>query len=199
MIGIIDYGSGNIHSLMNLLDKIGTKSIIIDAKEKLKNIKKIIMPGVGSFDNAINNLHSSGLYDELNKCVLEKKIPIMGICIGMQIMCQSSEEGSKKGLGWFKNNIKKLQVKYPLPHMGWNNITTVNNNPIFTNIDLKTGFYFLHSYYLEDDNDFSIAITNYEKPICAGLNYKNIYGFQFHPEKSHKNGEILMKNFIDLC
>ncbi|MDB9985976.1 imidazole glycerol phosphate synthase subunit HisH [Pelagibacterales bacterium] len=200
MIGIIDYGSGNIQAIRNIYKRLKIKTFIINKPKDVSSATKLILPGVGAFDEAIDKLDQSGLRTPLDEAVLKKKIPVMGICVGMQIMADESEEGSLKGLGWISGSVKRFDINQinivpKLPHMGWNNIS-FSANPIFNGIDKKTGFYFLHSYFFKAKTKENVIATSfYHHEFHCALNQNNIFGFQFHPEKSHSNGIKLFKNF----
>ena len=201
MIGIINYGIGNIKAFQNIYQKMHVKSMVVSNKKDLQKCSKIILPGVGHFDYAMNKLMNSGLKDSLDEIVLNKKIPVLGICVGMQMMARSSEEGKSKGLGWIDAEVKlintqKLSNKPLLPHMGWNDIKILKKNCIVDNFTNSNFFYFLHSYYFKcDTTDNIIATCSYGEEFACVVNKKNIYGIQCHPEKSHDNGITFLKNF----
>lgn len=204
MIGIVDYGVGNIKAFSNIYNQLNIPYKQVKSENDLKSVDKIILPGVGAFDHAVTRLHKSGLIGTLNELVLNENIPVLGICVGMQMMANSSEEGDLSGLGWIEARVKKfnkveLGGKNPLPHMGWNSIEHVIHNPLFESIENNSRFYFLHSYYFEPRNKkHTIATSEYGKIFSCGVNQKNIYGIQFHPEKSHSKGVQLLKNFSEL-
>lgn len=206
MIAIVDYGLGNIRAFANVYKKLNIPCLIATSIEELKKAKKIILPGVGAFDHAMTLLNNSGLREPLDDLVLNKGIPVAGICVGMQMMATSSEEGSLEGLSWVNGAVKRLTIdskehatKYPLPHMGWNGIRYEQDDAIFANIETDPHFYFLHSYYLECAEDKSIlANAKYGDSFCCVVKNENIYGIQFHPEKSHQNGVNLLKNFANI-
>lgn len=202
MVGIIDYGLGNIMAIRNiyLKEKIPVK--LIKNCDDFDKVTHIILPGVGSFDNAMNLLNSSGLKKQLDNLVLNKKIPVLGICVGMQILGLKSDEGKLSGLGWINGNVIKFKntsnKKFRIPHMGWNSIDPKNIN-LFKGLNNNSHFYFLHSYYFELlENNNTIAKTNYINSFSSAINLNNIYGVQFHPEKSHNNGITILKNFYSL-
>jgi len=199
MIYIIDYDSGNVGSVYNMLKKIGAETQVIEKTNVNKFPKKLILPGVGSFDNGINNLESFGWVDFLNNLVLKKNIKILGICLGMQMMTKSSEEGKKNGLGWIDGSVKKFYFKdnlIKIPHMGWNSVITKQNSKLFIDLMKNPRFYHVHSYYVRLNNiDYEIAKTNYHFEFTSAFQKDNIYGVQFHPEKSHKYGMQLLRNF----
>lgn len=204
MITLINYGSGNIHAIANIYKRSNVPYIITNDSKELVNAKKLILPGVGDFDETMQLIRGLGIKNLLDELVLEKKIPIMGVCVGMQVLGKSSEEGNSEGFGWIDGIVKKiddtkLERKPHLPHMGWNTVNPVRDSRLFDNIDLKKGFYFLHSYYFEcvNSNDV-LAETHYGQSYASAINHQNIYGFQFHPEKSHQNGMELFKNFKNL-
>ncbi len=204
MIGILNYGLGNIKAFLYIYKNLGIDVCIIDNNEDFAKINKLILPGVGTFDNAIQKLKKSNLYNNLEEYVINKKVPILGVCVGMQIMANTSEEGECKGLGWISGEVKKFTKldnysSFRLPHMGWNNIkVTEKNCKLFNGID-NPEFYFLHSYYyLLKDKKYSISKTNYTIEFSSAICKDNIFATQFHPEKSHHNGVILLKNFSEI-
>jgi imidazole glycerol-phosphate synthase subunit HisH len=204
LIGIVNYGIGNIKAFSNIYNQLDIHHKIITEKKDFNDVEKIILPGVGSFDHAMTCLNESGLLETLNSLVLDKKKPVLGICVGMQMMAMSSEEGELKGLGWIEASVKKfnkekLGDKNPLPHMGWNSVIQTPNNFLFKNIDPSARFYFLHSYYFKSQHKKnSIALAMYGDLFSCAISKNNIYGVQFHPEKSHQNGIQLLKNFSNL-
>lgn len=204
MITIIDYGSGNIRAIGNIYDKLNVEYTIAKSPEQVIGAKKIFLPGVGAFDETISMLDSTGFRKVLDKEVLENKVPIMGICVGMQILADSSEEGTCKGLGYIKGKVKKIDAnaiiqKPKLPHLGWNSIEIVKKNELLQNIDPVFGFYFLHSFYFEcEDQSNVLATTNYGTTFASAVQRENVFGIQFHPEKSHHNGVKLLHNFANL-
>ncbi len=201
MIGIIDYGSGNVKAIANIYKKLNMDYFITSDPEELDKANHLVLPGVGAFDQTMSLLNSSGLRSKLDSLVLDKKVPIVGICVGMQIMAESSEEGQESGLGWVKGVVKRidestLDRKPKLPHMGWNSILVDTQTSLLANVDLNKGFYFLHSYYVEtSDNQDIIAKVDYGSSINCIIKRNNIIGIQFHPEKSHQNGIEVFKNF----
>lgn len=206
MITIVDYGLGNIKAFANLYKRLNVKLSYANNADDLANATKIILPGVGAFDHAMQMLNDSGMRETLDELVLVRKIPVIGICVGMQMMADSSEEGSLKGLGWVPGKVKKfkrdtivLDTQYPLPHMGWNSLEVSKMSEIVSGLDEDKLFYFLHSYYYEPSNmDHVIATANYGLEYACIINKDNIYGIQCHPEKSHHNGVTLLKNFASL-
>lgn len=204
MIGIVNYGSGNIQAIANIYNRLNIQTKIITDPSELQQVDKLILPGVGAFDETMNQLIGSGLKEDLDKLVLHEKKPILGICVGMQIMAESSEEGTLDGLGWIKGRVKKFDISWfkqkpYLPHMGWNTIIPKTSHLIFSNLDAEQGFYFVHSYYFECADDSNIlATSDYEIEFSSAVYNNNIYGMQFHPEKSHTNGVQLLENFAKL-
>jgi len=204
MITIIDYGSGNIRAVANIYERLKIPYKIAKSPEEVIGATKLFLPGVGAFDETISKLDEIGFRDVLDKEVLENKIPIIGICVGMQILSETSEEGILNGLGYIKGHVKKLDVsklnsKPKLPHLGWNSIEINRNHDILNNIDPQKGFYFLHTYYFEcSDNNDVLTTTQYGNSFSSAVNRNNVYGFQFHPEKSHSNGVNLLYNFAKL-
>lgn len=164
---------------------------------------KLILPGVGAFDESMNKLTDSGLRDTLDEAVLECNMPVLGVCVGMQIMAHKSEEGSSDGLGWIDATVKKFNPaeiphKPKLPHMGWNSICAKRSHEVLDGIDKEVGFYFLHSYYFDCDSEKDVlASSSYGDEFTCAVSRGNIFGFQFHPEKSHSNGIRLFKNFYE--
>ena len=203
MIAIIDYGCGNLNAFTNSFKRLNVKSKIISKSEDLDGIKKIILPGVGSFDYVIKSFNNSGLREMVEKKVINDKIDVLGVCAGMQIMANSSEEGKETGLGWIAGKvklIKKEKIKSPtkLPHMGWNDVIPDAANSLFNDI-IDPKFYFLHSYFFSSQNPkHKLATTNYGINFTSAAVNGHIYGVQFHPEKSHDWGIKLLKNFSEL-
>ena len=204
MITIIDYGVGNIFAFQNAYKRLDISTKIAKTRQDLVNAKKLILPGVGSFDYAMNQLNVSGMREKLDELVLEEKVPVIGICVGMQIMGNRSDEGKLDGLQWIDSEILKfdeslIQQRTKLPHMGWNDVTPVKIHPLFKGLENEAIFYFLHSYYFKCNNPTeSIALSDYGISFSSAVNRDNIYGIQFHPEKSHHFGEKLLHNFAKL-
>ena len=204
MIAIINYGSGNIQAIANIYHKLNVPYFITNKVEELKKATKLILPGVGAFDEVMQSLNESGLRDTLDEMVLVQKIPVIGVCVGMQILAKSSEEGILPGLGWIDGTIKKISVanlrhKPHLPHMGWNVAKPKKENPLLHDLDIEKGFYFLHSYCFHCNNpDDVLTTTDYGEEIISAVNHGNTFGTQFHPEKSHNNGIQIFQNFANL-
>jgi len=203
MIAIIDYGMGNLGSVKRKLNRIGVDAVITYNPEVIRNSEKLILPGVGHFGNAIKELKTRGLWDILNKEVLISKKPILGICLGMQLMAKKSEEGCIAGFGWFDAEVIRFQVhnrmKYKIPHMGWNQVIQKKESLLFNGVEPDQRFYFVHSYHLKCYNQADVLNeTSYEYPFISAIQKENIYGVQYHPEKSHEAGEQLLKNFANI-
>jgi len=202
MITIVNYGLGNLGSIFNMLRRIGIKSYITSDPEEIKKAEKIILPGVGHFDKGMQELMKSELKEILDYKALTEKIPILGICLGMQLMTKSSEEGDLQGLGWINAVTKKFAFEnnnLKIPHMGWNLVSIVNKNVLIENDNSESRFYFVHSYYVKvsrEENSF--LKSEYGISFDSGIFRDNIFGIQFHPEKSHKFGMKLLKNFAEL-
>jgi glutamine amidotransferase len=204
MISIIDYGLGNLKALANIYKRLNIDVEFIKTDEQLKSAKKIILPGVGAFDHAMEQLNRSGMREKLDELVLVKKVPVLGICVGMQMLANRSDEGKLKGLSWIDADIIKFDLnlinqKPQLPHMGWNDVNPIGNNPLFHKLGTNSIFYFLHSYYFSCNNpNNEIAKSEYGLDFTCAVNDNNIFGVQFHPEKSHQYGIQLLKNFANL-
>jgi glutamine amidotransferase len=203
-IVIVDYGLGNLASIKNMLKAIGTSSFITSDIAEINQADKLILAGVGAFDKAMQNLEELNLLQVLNDLVLTRKIPVLGICLGMQLFTETSEEGKKKGLGWIKGKTIKFSFdttgsNRKIPHMGWNTITIKRDNMLFHGLDNDARFYFVHSYYVtcEDQADV-LASTFYGIDFTSALQKDNIYGVQFHPEKSHRFGKSLLEKFTEI-
>ena len=203
MITIVDYGMGNLGSVFNMFKKIGVTSKITSDLKEIEKAEKLLLPGVGAFDNAMKRINESGLRPILDYKALEEKIPILGICLGMQLLTLKSEEGKEGGLGWIKAKSKKFQFlkeeKMKVPHMGWNRVFKASLNKLTNDLPEEPRFYFVHSYYVEVENqEDSILKTKYGIEFDSAISNENIYGAQFHPEKSHKFGMKLFENFAKL-
>jgi glutamine amidotransferase len=196
-IAVIQYNAGNIHSVLSALHRLGFKGILTDNPEIIKSSDKVIFPGVGEARSTMNHLREKGL-DEIIKNLTQ---PVLGICLGMQLLCRHSEEGNRNGLGLINADVVefKLEKTYKVPHMGWNQIEPNSDSKILTNLDSISRFYFVHSYYVKaDDTSNVLTYTDYGYKFASGItNNDNVIGVQFHPEKSHKYGVILFQNFIE--
>lgn len=210
-ISIIDYGAGNIGSIVNMIRKLGGKAELVSTPEQVRNASKLILPGVGHFDFGMKALQSNGLIDPINESVCNQGIPILGICLGAQLMTRSSEEGILPGLGWFDAKVKSFRdewqnreiaggnLKLKTPHMGWNYVAKTKENNLLSDLPDESRFYFVHSYFIESQRQDEILLqTSYGIAFASGLHRDNIYAVQFHPEKSHKFGLKLFQNFLNL-
>ncbi len=202
MIAIIDFDMGNVGSIRNMYKKIGVETIITNDSEVIERADKIIIPGDGAFDTGMNNLNRFKLTHLLNNQVLALKKPVLGICVGMQLMTLCSEEGIEKGLGWVDSEVTKFnfsQIELRIPHMGWNSLIPKKAHNFLDEIEDDNRYYFVHSYYIKcnDENDI-LTQTNYGINFTSSFQKDNIIGVQFHPEKSHKYGMKLLENFAKL-
>jgi glutamine amidotransferase len=196
---LVDYGIGNIKAFKNIYEKLNVHAEIASEQSQFDDVTHLILPGVGAFDWAISKLNESGLREILDTLVLKKKIPILGVCLGMQIMASQSEEGILPGLNWIKGKVLKLDKNIVLPHMGWNSVKPLFRSDLFENIK-NPEFYFLHSYYYETEDAKNIlAVSEYGKFFTSAICNKNIFGTQFHPEKSHENGTKILENFLKIA
>jgi len=203
MIGIIDYGMGNLGSVKRKLDRIGVPSVITSSPDEIRSADKLILPGVGHFGNAVNEIRSRGLWDILSNEVLTIKKPILGICLGMQLMAKCSEEGNVEGFGWIDAEVVRFNVqntlKFKVPHIGWNRVLVKKPGLLFNEVNLLQGFYFVHSYHLKCKVAEDILNeSEYEYAFVSAIQRDNIWGVQYHPEKSHEAGEQLLRNFANL-
>lgn len=203
MTGIIDYGLGNLGSIYNMLDVIGEDSIISDNPQKLHECDRLILPGVGSFDVGMKNLEEKSLINCLKKEVSEGK-SILGICLGMQLLGRKSEEGASLGLGFIPFDTVKFSfdktLKLKIPHMGWDIVTFTQENKLLSEIDGRQRYYFVHSYHAKCDSERNVLMRcEYGYEFAASVVNENVYGVQFHPEKSHDFGMRLLKNFVEKC
>lgn len=206
MITILDYGLGNLAAIENVYKSENIPVVRATKESELIGAERIIVPGVGSFDAAMTMLNESGMRVELENAALRRKIPILGICVGMQMLANSSEEGKLQGLGWIDGQVRKLPSvagsaqKLILPHMGWNTISAREESPLLSRVSDDSRFYFVHSYYFECKySENSLAQTDYGISFSSAVFKENIFGVQFHPEKSHSSGRKLLLNFAELA
>ena len=202
MITIIDIGMGNLGSISNMLTRLKVKSVISHNPGDIESAEKLILPGVGSFDNAMNSLKNNNLIPALFKRVMTEKVPILGICLGIQLFSRKSEEGNLPGLGWIDAETVRFNFNenhyMKIPHMGWNSVTVKDSESLFQGMNGEIRFYFVHSYYLKcyDESDI-LSTTSYGFEFVSSIRRDNIYGTQFHPEKSNKFGMQLFQNFVE--
>lgn len=204
MIVIADYGIGNLSSIRNMLHKVGCRDVVVSpAEDVIARAPKLILPGVGAFDHGMANLNRGGTVDALNEAV-RRGVPVLGICLGMQLMCSGSEEGDLRGLGWLEAHVSRFRPPaasgLKVPHMGWNSISVRRDNPLLAaDASGRRRFYFVHSYHVVCAREQDVlATTHYGHDFAAAFSRDNIYGVQFHPEKSHRFGMELMQRFVEL-
>ncbi|MDO9418361.1 imidazole glycerol phosphate synthase subunit HisH [Pararhizobium sp.] len=204
MIAIIDYGSGNVGAIANIFKQLKVPHVVTGQLSELEHAERYILPGVGAFDTTMSYLRNSGMVELLNQQVLERGKKVLGICVGMQILAESSDEGELSGLGWIRGRVRKIDASMlpsapRLPHMGWNTVRTNPGARLFDGVDTVQGFYFLHSYYFDPCEQDDIAATvDYGNNITCAVARQNVFGMQFHPEKSHANGVAIFRNFAEL-
>ena len=203
-IVVVDYGMGNIHSIVKKIKHLGGDVFVSSNSDEILKSDKIILSGVGHFKQAMNNLRKSKLIDTLNQAALVQKKPILGICLGMQLMGIKSEEGGHiEGLSWINANVKRIKVsdtiKYKVPHMGWNEINIRKESPLMNGVGDKSEFYFSHSYYMDvHEPDLILNETEYFSRFVSAIENQNIFGVQYHPEKSHEAGDIILSNYVNM-
>lgn len=202
MIGIVDYGLGNVQAIMNIYRRLNIPAALASAPDDLARAERLILPGVGAFDWAMSRLEASGMLPGLHERVASGT-PILGICVGMQMMAPCSDEGERPGLGWIDGAVRKFdfgaEPKVPLPHMGWNDVAPAGGHPLFAGLEQDAQFYFLHSYYFAPASaDATLCTTDYGGRYASGVHAGHVLGVQFHPEKSHHWGIRLLKNFAEL-
>ena len=199
MITIINYGIGNLESVHNMLKKCGIASRVTQIESEIENAEKLILPGVGHFDHCMQKLTNSGLLPIIEKKVKTEKIPTLGICVGHQMLFEYSEEGNTKGLGWIPGNVVKfdpnrMPLNYKIPNMGWADLKLTNESVLFDNIE-EPRYYFVHSFHVNCDSKYVLATANHGYDFVAAVQKENIFGVQFHPEKSHRFGMQMFRNF----
>lgn len=201
MITIVDYGVGNIRAFLNAFKLLNLPARTATTPEELADAERIILPGVGAFDNAMARLDESGMRPTLTTLVADRKVPVLGVCVGMQMLGKSSEEGQRPGLGWIDGSVRSLREldtagDLRLPHMGWNEVRPAADNPLFRGLDEAWRFYFLHSFFFDcARNEDVAAVASYGREFCCAVRSDNVFGVQFHPEKSHHFGTTLLNNF----
>lgn len=204
MIHVVDYGLGNVQAFLTLFKRLGFETVRAKTAADLTGASKIILPGVGAFDHAIELLDQSGMRPSLETLVLQDKVPVLGICVGMQILASSSDEGQLPGLGWVPGKVRAFcaneqSASLPLPHMGWNDVQPKPGSRLFAGLESDARFYFLHSYFFEcEAPSNAAAVASYGLDFSCAVSAGNVYGVQFHPEKSHHFGAQLLKNFAEL-
>ncbi len=201
-IVIVDYNMGNLRSVLKKFETLKMDAIISSDLKVIENASKLILPGVGHFGAGIARLKSSGIWEVLNQKVLIEKTPVLGICLGMQLMAKFSEEGNVEGFGWFDAQVVRFKVsdklKFKVPQIGWNTLDHLKQSKVMEGIPNEAMFYFIHSYHLEcNDRNDMLCTTNYDYDFVSVIQKEHIFGTQFHPEKSHDSGEKLIKNFIE--
>lgn len=203
MITVVDYGAGNIGSVLNMIRRVGGQAVATGGAGELSSAEKILLPGVGSFDNAMTRLSNLRLFDVLRERA-SAGVPLFGICLGMQLLSDASEEGSLPGLGLVPGRVRRFrfegeQAGLKVPHMGWNHVVPAKNHALCRGLEDGARFYFVHSYYFDCQEPHDILFqTNYGQQFASGVQRGNVMGVQFHPEKSHRFGMQLLKNFIEL-
>lgn len=200
MIAIIDYEIGNLGAVANMLNRIGTPGEITSDPVRIERAKRIILPGNGAFDACMRNLRATGLVPLLEDRVLNRRVPLLGICVGAQMLGHGSEEGSEPGLGWLDLRVKRFPLLpgIRVPHMGWNEVrASAKSHPLVRDLEVDARFYFVHSYYIETASEDDVLLrSHYGIDFAAGVKHENIAGVQFHPEKSHRFGKHLLSNFV---
>lgn len=202
MMTLVDYGLGNIQAIANIYKRLNIPARIAGTARDLADAQRIILPGVGAFDWAMSRLDESGMRATLDELVLDQRKPVLGICVGMQMMARRSDEGERPGLGWVDGEVRRFEktaLRTHLPHMGWNDVESQANSSLFKDLGPTSRFYFLHSYYFAPSRpDAVLASTDYHGTFACSVHADNVFGVQFHPEKSHQWGIQLLKNFAEL-
>ena len=204
MISIVDYGLGNVRAFLNVYKRLNIEARTVASAKELESAERVILPGVGHFDHAMERLEASGMRPALDELALQKRVPVLGVCVGMQILARASDEGVRPGLGWIDGRVRGFASwdragDLPLPHMGWNDVRPVDGSPLFAQLQTDARFYFLHSFFFEcAQPQDSLALSSYGADFSSAVGSGNIFGVQFHPEKSHHFGTRLLKNFAEM-
>lgn len=203
MISVVDYGCGNVGSVLNMLRKVGAHAVLTSSANELEQASKVILPGVGAFDTGMSRLSESGLIPVLNRKALEQRVPVLGICLGMQLMTRASEEGALQGLGWIDANTVRFSQTpardAKIPHMGWNVVAPERRSELIAGLPEGARFYFVHSYFVrcQRREDALLSASHALQDFDAAFERENLMGVQFHPEKSHRFGMQLLRNFVE--
>jgi glutamine amidotransferase len=204
MIAILDYGLGNVLAFQNVYKRLDLPTKVASKQEDLIGVTKLILPGVGAFDYAMTLFNRSALREPVEKLVLHDKLPVLGICVGMQMLASGSDEGELSGLGWVPGRVRRMEAstlthQTRLPHMGWNDVESTRPSALFKHLERDARFYFLHSYYFDTQSpEHQLATAHYASSFTCAVSNNNVYGVQFHPEKSHHDGSRLLQNFSEL-
>lgn len=202
-IAIVDFGMGNLHSVRRKLDGIGAATTVTSDPAAVLRADKVVLPGVGHFGQAMENLRALGMVEALNEAALVNRVPILGICLGMQLMAKRSEEGDAEGLGWVDADVVRMRVpdprRFKVPHVGWGRLDVRKRSALLKDVSADAEFYFVHSYNLEVRTaDLILCESDYAYTFPAAIEHDNLFGVQFHPEKSHADGDRLLRNFVEL-
>lgn len=202
MIVIVDYGISNVRSVVNMVRKAGGDAEATSEPERIRTAEKLILPGVGAFGSGVANLQRLGLVAPLREAALERRVPVLGLCLGMQLLTRASDEGGAPGLGWLPAETRRFQLddsRLKLPHMGWNEVVAAKPDPLVDALPPQARFYFVHSYYVQCDDPADVLLwSTHGQRFAAGVRRGNLWGMQFHPEKSHQYGLALMRSFVRL-
>lgn len=202
MITVVDYGVGNIGALLNMFEYLGIEAVATGESSAVANAEKLVLPGVGAFDKAMSTLRARGLVQPLNEAVLERRRPVLGVCLGMQLLARRSEEGNEAGLGWISADVRRISLQagsaLKVPHIGWTDVRPVRRSPLF-DLQTRERFYFDHAFHVCcAGSDDVAAVVDYGGELCCAISAGNVYGVQFHPEKSHRFGMRLLNAFAQL-